>query len=117
LLAFSYGDDKEKTLQVMPSSGGQAKVLHQFEPKGYGVSHEWSPDSKYIFFTGKDKVGNERSLCRISVEGGEVQELTPKMLSLAAITAHPDGRRIAFHVASESDAATDVWVMNDYLPE
>jgi Tol biopolymer transport system component len=105
------------TLQVMPSSGGQARILHEFEPKGYSVSHAWGPDGKYIYFTGLDQVGNERSLCRVSFQDAEVQELTPKMLALTSITVHPDGRHIAFHIASEIDTAADVWVMKDYLPE
>ncbi|HUV14067.1 MAG TPA: hypothetical protein VMY18_10505, partial [Acidobacteriota bacterium] len=98
---------KEKTLQVMPSTGGEARVIHTFKPEGYSVSHAWSPDGKYIFFECNQNV-NERSLCRVSVQAGTNQELIPGIQSLSAITVHPDGRHIAFHSASEIDTATDV---------
>ncbi|MBP1779359.1 MAG: hypothetical protein H6Q86_5370, partial [candidate division NC10 bacterium] len=29
---------------------------------------------------------------------------------------HPDGQRIAFAVQEEPDSASDVWVMNNFLP-
>jgi Tol biopolymer transport system component len=101
----------------MPSRGGEARILHRFEPGGYGIAHVWSADGKYLFFVGRDKVRNERSVCRVSVKSGEILQLTENLLMLDSITAHPDGRQIAFHTGTELDSATDVWVMQDYLPE
>lgn len=112
---LAFCTSEEKVLQVMPSAGGDARVLHRFDPKGYGVSLAWSPDGQYVYF--RDTVGNERSLCRIPVTGGAVQELTPKILMLDSITVHPDGRHLAFQSGTDLDSATDVWVMKDYLPK
>jgi len=32
------------------------------------------------------------------------------------LSVHPDGRRLAFH-ASSGDGTTEVWVMENFLPE
>jgi len=107
---------KERILQIMPSMGGETRILHRLESEGGGVSHEWSPDGKYVFFKCKQDA-HQATLCRASVDDGAVQEMVLGVQTLAALTVHPDGRQIAFQSASEIDTAADVWVMRDYLPE
>jgi Tol biopolymer transport system component len=107
---------KERILQVMPSIGGEPRVLHRLESEGGGVSHDWSPDGKYVFFKCKQD-GHQATLCRVSVDDGAVQEIVSGIRTIASLTVHPNGRQIAFQSASEIDTAADVWVMKDYLPE
>jgi hypothetical protein len=60
----SFSEEFPRSSCRHPEGAIQSNPI-QSNPTEKGVSHTWSPDGKYIFFTGRDKVGNERSLCRI----------------------------------------------------
>jgi hypothetical protein len=45
-----------------------------------------------------------------------MQELGLEAVMSGKVTLHPDGQRIAFAVQEAPDSASDVWVMNNFLP-
>jgi dipeptidyl aminopeptidase/acylaminoacyl peptidase len=63
---FEYGT---KHLAVIPSGGGEAKVLTRTFDR-WVISPRFSPDGKYIYFIADDD--GTQNLCRIPAEGGEI---------------------------------------------
>jgi len=104
------------SLNLMPVIGGESKELYRFKP-GYnqGRPVTWSADGKYILFSKKEPGHEGWELCRIPVDGGEPQKLELKIENrFANISAHPNGRKIAFSTSDETTA--EFWEMKNFLP-
>jgi len=86
------------TLNVIPASGGPARLLLQISGQEWMKVVGWAPDSREILFTRGDKLAGEASttLWRISVRGGEPRGIEAGVPVLHAVRFHPDGRRVAF---------------------
>ena len=112
--------DKIPSLIVMPSAGGEPRILCKFE-EGIdiraGAPYTWTPDGKYILYTMKSqKKENEKwDLYRIPVKGGESEKLGMEMSGfITNLSFHPDGRHIAFSITEKSNS--EVWMMENFLP-
>jgi len=53
-------------------------------------------------------------LWQVPLEGGMPKKIDLKMPGLTFLTAHPDGKRIAF--TSSLPFQSQVWMMDNYLP-
>ncbi len=114
---------KEKPrLIVMPAAGGEPRELCSFEEEdglifGSNCAITWTADGKYILFTMKElkKDDGKWELCRISADGGELEKLGLEMSNFFNLSVHPDGRHIAF--SSSGQSGSEVWVMENFLPE
>jgi Tol biopolymer transport system component len=86
------------TLNVIPASGGPARLLLRISGQEWMKVVGWAPNSGEILFTRGDKLGGEASttLWRISAIGGVPSSIETGVPVLHAIRFHPDGRRVAF---------------------
>ena len=115
--------DKKKVLQVMPTGGGEPKVLMRFEEeRGYMGFIEWSADGKSILFLrlqpAKDKRQPEQfALWQIPTEGGKPQELNLVMSYFESLSVHPDGQHLAFDSFGVTRKSPSVWAMENFLPK
>jgi Tol biopolymer transport system component len=119
--AHFFMSEKKPRLNVIPSAGGEPRELCRFE-KGIdmhaGAPFTWTADGKYILFTMKttQKDDTKGELYRISAEGGEIEKLGLEINGfIINLSAHPDGRHIAFSSSERSIA--EIWVMENLLPE
>jgi len=65
------GADGLSRVYTVPVRGGQPKLI---TPKGPSYLHGWSPDGKFLVFTGQRN--GQYDIYRIPVEGGEEEQLT-----------------------------------------
>ncbi|MFC1718588.1 hypothetical protein ACFL6S_33340, partial [Candidatus Poribacteria bacterium] len=108
-LALVVSCDNELSLQIAPSSGGDAREVLRLRILGRPV---WTSDGRHLLFFGSPK-DEATGLWRIAVEGGEPQNLGLTMKH--SLSLHPDGRRIAF-TAPGSGHGAEVWAMENFLP-
>ncbi len=119
-LAVLGRGDKKRNLRVIPTEGGEPRVIHTFEQGDNSwIFHVWSADGKYIFLPKycQPKADRRWDLWRIPVEGGEAQSLGLQTTAFWWLSAHPDGRHIAFSNQGSSYELPAVWVMENFLPE
>jgi len=102
-------------LRTMPTSGGTAREVYRFAGR-MCWGPEWTPDGQSMLVTCRQPAKSSWTLCRIPAEGGAIQDLGLEAEISGKISLHPDGQRIAFAVQEEPDGASDVWVMNNFLP-
>jgi len=110
--------DGSLVLKAIPLPGGPPRDIVKSKAIASGVNgtYFWSPDGKRIlFFTDASKGKDKKSeLWSVPFEGGEPQSLGLTISSIpSSVSFHPDGRRLAF---SFSQASTEVWVMENFLP-
>ena len=101
---------------VLPIAGGEPReLLRAQEPETISVP-AWMPDSRHIIYA-RSVAGEkpEFELWRISVEGGEPQNLGLRMEARVpyGLSVHPDGKRIAFTAGTERE---EIWVLKNFLP-
>jgi len=115
-LAIASRDDR-RALMLIPTSGGETRSLYQFDQEGgWPTMITWTADSRHILFSRSGQGENRGwSLWRISVDGGEPQDLGMSTKFISWVSAHPDGRHVAF--SSSVGSGTEVWVLEDFLPE
>jgi len=101
---------------VMPPSGGEPRKI--FEITGQeelANRYTWSADSKHILFMSKEQ-GVGWQLWRLPIDGGRPEVLGLVLrTTVASLSAHPDGQRIAFSHGPLGGA--DIWVMENFLPK
>ena len=118
-LAFMSGN-KEKVLQVIPTAGGEPRVLLRTEEaNNYYACIAWAADGKYILFprVHATKDGQQFALWRIPAKGGEPQELNLVMSYIGSLSAHPDGQHIAFTSLGVTRKLLAIWAMENFLPQ
>ena len=110
--------EKERTLRIMPVTGGDLKELYTFEHVGgHPTALTWTADGKYILFSlSERKRGLPTSIWRIPVSGGIPQDLGFKMKFFNNISAHPNGKQFAFSSYGTEYRPSEVWVMENFLP-
>ncbi len=112
--------DKKRNLRVIPTQGGEPRVIHTFEQGDNSwIFHVWSADGKYIFLPKycQPKENKNWDLWRIPVDGGEAQSMGLELSPFWWLSVHPDGRHIAFSNQGSSYELPAVWVMENFLPE
>ena len=96
--------DGHSRVYTVPVGGGQPKLI---TPKGPSYLHGWSPDGKFLVFTGQRN--GQYDIYRIPVEGGQEQQLTntPGLDDGPEYT--PDSRYIYFN--SVRSGGMQIWRM------
>jgi Tol biopolymer transport system component len=108
--------DARRALTLIPTSGGEAKVIYPFEQRGgWPTMITWTSDGRDIIFSRSGEGENRGwSLWRISANGGPPQSLGMNTRFITWVSAHPDGKRLAFSSSEGSD--TELWVLENFLP-
>jgi len=118
-LALIIVFDDGFSLRIAPSAGGEMREVLRLpgtKPLPFPDRRSWlvwTPDGRHLLFARPKDEATE--LWRISVEGGEPQNLGLTMKKMESLSIHPDGRRIAFTGPGPRPGA-EVWVMENFLP-
>lgn len=121
-LAFlNNGQDTVRTLRIIPAVGGTARDIWDFgkvEPGAPSQDLAWSHDGRYILFNEPNTIDTARDLWRIPVEGGVPEKMgLQKSGGIRPITVRPDGRQLAFASRGAPSTASEIWVIENFLPE
>ena len=114
------GETRSVALQVVPAEGGAPRELLRLHyPEGMGRHPAWSAAGGRILFWKRRDVRSdtfEAELWSVPVDGGPPRNtgLSAEHPNYLPISAHPDGRQIAFTAGKNRD---EIWVMEDFLPE
>lgn len=100
----SADDNNNSIVYTLPVKGGKPKRI---TPKGPSYLHGWSPDSKYLIYTGGRN--NEYHIYRISLDGGEETQLTDAKGLDDGSEYTPDGKYIYFN--SNRTGKMQIWRM------
>ncbi len=113
-----------KTVLIMPAVGGESRELYKFEYDQNWIGPiAWTADGKHILFVKggafekADETASIAELWQVSVESGEAQNLGLRAAMIWQVSAHPDGRQIAFDSYGPSRQMSELWVMENFLPE
>jgi len=107
MLAISHhskDDDNASIVYTLPVIGGKPRRV---TAKGPSYLHGWSPDGKYLVYTGGRD--NEYDIYKISVEGGGETNLTNSKGLDDGPEFTPDGRYIYFN--STRSGTMQIWRM------
>jgi len=111
-----------RSLNIMPASGGEVKEIWSFgeiQSGTPGIHQEWSPDGQYILFSAPD-LNDMRNwdLWRIPIEGGEPERTgLQRSWGMFDLTISPDGRKLAFAGRGGASTDSELWVLENFLPE
>ncbi|MCF8262082.1 MAG: hypothetical protein K9J12_15000 [Melioribacteraceae bacterium] len=101
----SADDDGKSIIYTLPVEGGVPKRITDFGPS---YLHGWSPDNKFLIYTAeRDGAYN---IFRISVDGGEEEQLTDTKGLDDGSEYSPDGKYIYFN--STRTGTMQVWRMD-----
>jgi Tol biopolymer transport system component len=112
----------ERSLRIMPASGGDAREAWSFGKMKQGtpsINHTWAPDGRYILFGTMDPFDLPAwSLWRVPVEGGPPEKMgLQRRWGIWSVTVRPDGRQLAFAGRGGASTDSELWVMENFLPE
>lgn len=121
-LSFLNNDNgRPRSLRIIPTEGGSPREIWSFGETGPGtpsLEHWWTPDGQHILFKSLDDEPFQRELWRIAVQGGQPERIGVLALHGAPLnlSVHPNGRQIAFASRGDFSTASEVWVMENFLP-
>jgi Tol biopolymer transport system component len=110
LLASPFSGDRISELRLVPTAGGQSRVVYSVSEGGLPWAN-WTPDSKHILVrhTGKDR----DDVLLIPIDGGAPKKLDLPGAQWGWMSMHPDGKRIAYLAGKQEE---EVWVIENVLP-
>ena len=115
----SGAPDRSCRLEVMPAEGGEARVIYRDTPWLDGSRYNglgWSSDGRYLVFVRGGVSGNEpNSIWRVSLGGGQPEQITSMKGNIKNPQMHPDGRRIYFTVSEPTPS--ELWALENFLPK
>jgi Tol biopolymer transport system component len=116
------GRDTVRSLRIMPASGGDPKEIWNFGKIEAGMpsfQHKWSADGRHILFSAPDPSDLPNFiLWRVSVEGGKPEKMgLQRRWGIWDLTVRPDGRQIAFAGRGGPSSASELWVLENFLPK
>jgi Tol biopolymer transport system component len=127
LVLLNRSRKERRSLRVMPSGGGDPRELYSFETEGdFIITPAWSPDGEYIFFPkppatadAEELVGGAPAddLWRFSIKDQQAQMLDIKMSRIRHLSAHSDGRHIAFSSFGRDLQFSEIWLMENFQPK
>ncbi len=110
-LAFREPENGRACLKLIPSEGGEKRILLKLgQDEGIGAI-AWSPDSRFIYFSKREK-GSSKNLWRIPAEGGTPEEFDVTV-DVDEFSVSPDGKKM---VLDTWLVVTEIWVMENFLP-
>jgi Tol biopolymer transport system component len=113
-LAFNVHDRGQTILKIIPVSGGEAREVVRWHGGKIITTVDWTPDGKELLFAeSKFQRGHKFNFWRISMEGGEPQELGLPMDRVYFLRIHPDGQHIAFRAGQK---IKEIYAMENFLP-
>jgi len=99
----AYSDSPDSSLWISRADGSQAVQL-TFPPMEVELPR-WSPDGKWIAFTGIKHRDDTWRVYLIPAQGGECRAVMPTASPQGAPTWSPDGKRLAFGDLADSRGA------------
>jgi dipeptidyl aminopeptidase/acylaminoacyl peptidase len=92
--AITEPDKSETRTQILLGAADGSARFALTSTTRHATSPSWSPDGKFVYFLSKH-------LYRISVDGGEPEQLTDLKGSLSSYSVAPDGRQVALLAIEE----------------
>ena len=102
------------SIQIAPTAGGEIRELLPETEFSERTGLLWTPDGRYLIFGKWNEKDKKMELWRISVEGGEPENIGLAMGKIEHLSIHPDGHRIAF-TGPGLGRGPEVWVMENIL--
>jgi len=103
-----------RSLAVMPATGGPAKELYRSPDLARYNALEWTPDQRFLAFA-KTGPGNSQSLWRVPAAGGPPEPLGLSQAGqIREPQVTPDGKRL-FYTVTEPNA-NEVWALENFIP-
>jgi Tol biopolymer transport system component len=110
-----------RSLDIMQATGGDVKEVYSFgetEQRTPTFNHTWSPDGKYILYSGSAPDGSGYALWRVPVKAGNPEELgLRRKWGIIHLRARPDGRQLVFASRGGSSTDSELWVLENFLPD
>ncbi len=110
LLASPWSDDRVPELRLVPTAGGDSRVIYSVNEGGLPWAN-WTPDGKHILVKHVGK-GHDDVLL-VPVDGGAPTKLDLPGARWGWMAMHPDGKRIAYLAGQPEE---EVWVIENALP-
>jgi len=109
--------EEQRAIQVLSAKGGEPRELYRFEHSGgHPTWLAWTPDSKFIIFSKRNEdLG--WGLYRVSIDGGDPQNLGISTSFISDVTVHPSGKHLAFSSFGPEGKAPELWVIENFLPK
>ena len=103
-----------RIFRVIPADGGEVRELFRGDQKDDAtLPIAWTADSRYILFSRHDSSTAAWALWRAPVAGGKPEKLGLDQ-QCDSVSAHPNGRLIAFSLYEKP--TNEVWVMENFFP-
>jgi hypothetical protein len=115
LITYVGQPGRESRLRLIPTAGGEARVLLGPEPRPFYCA--WQPDSLAIWCAvGITESGKSSrpELWVAPIDGTPARPTAFPQRGTANLSINPDGRRFAFEGGLPS--TSEVWVMENFLP-
>jgi Tol biopolymer transport system component len=110
-LAFRHNFKTANELWIIPTNGGEPRLIGSLDKEEKIDWPEWTPDSRQVIVIAR----NSKELYAFSVDGGKPIRMDLRLDGIKRLSIHPDGKRLAF--MHRQRRGGDVWVMENFLPE